>query len=69
MCSLYTLKLVNRFGKIFGKAMISEKHSNFIVNLGGASSSEVKALIDLVKQTSKEKFGFSLTEEVQYLGF
>lgn len=56
-------------GKQIGQAKISEKHSNFIVNLGKASASDVKALIDLAKQQVKEKFSVILEEEVRFLGF
>ena len=56
-------------GKMIGKAKISEKHGNFIVNLGGAKAKDVKKLIKLVKQKVKKKFGIVLEEEVQYLGF
>jgi UDP-N-acetylmuramate dehydrogenase len=56
-------------GKTIGKAKISEKHGNFIVNLGGAKTKDVKKLIKLVKQKVKSKFGIVLEEEIQYLGF
>jgi UDP-N-acetylmuramate dehydrogenase len=56
-------------GKTIGKAKISEKHGNFIVNLGGAKAKDVKKLIKLVKQKVKSKFGIVLEEEIQYLGF
>jgi UDP-N-acetylmuramate dehydrogenase len=54
-------------GKTIGKAKISEKHGNFIVNLGGAKAQDVKKLIKLVKQKVKSKFGIVLEEEIQYL--
>ena len=54
-------------GKQIGQAKISEQHCNFIVNLGGASSVDVKALIDLAKKQVKEKLGVELEEEIQYL--
>lgn len=52
-------------GVSFGGAMISPKHPNFIVNTGNASSSDVLALIDLVKTEIKRKFKIELEEEVQ----
>ncbi len=55
-------------GKKIGQAMISEKHANFIVNLGNAKAGEVKQLIDLIKKTVKQKFKIDLEEEVGYLG-
>ena len=51
-----------------GGAQVSEKHPNFIVNLGGATAKDVEALIALVKEKVKEKFGIVLEEEVMRLG-
>jgi len=56
-------------GKKIGQAMISEKHANFIINLGHAQASEVVQLIELVKKNVKDKFGIELEEEIKYLGF
>ncbi len=56
-------------GKRIGGAQISEKHPNFIINLGNAKSSDVLKLINLVKRKVKNKFGKKLEEEIQYLGF
>lgn len=54
-------------GHISGKAQISEKHSNFIINLGGATAEDVKRLIDLVKTRAKLELGIELQEEVKIL--
>ena len=54
-------------GKKIGKAQISEKHPNFIINLGGAKAGDVKKLINLTKKKVKNKFGILLEEEIQYL--
>jgi UDP-N-acetylmuramate dehydrogenase len=56
-------------GERIGRAMISEKQANFIVNLGGAQAEEVIKLIQLIKKTIKQKFKIELEEEIQYLGF
>ncbi|MBD3359162.1 MAG: UDP-N-acetylmuramate dehydrogenase [Candidatus Buchananbacteria bacterium] len=56
-------------GEKIGDAQISEKHANFIINLGQATAEQVKELIDLVKNQVKQKFDLHLEEEVQYLGF
>ena len=56
-------------GKRIGKAKISEKHTNFIVNLGDARAENVKKLINFAKKAVKKRFGVSLREEIQYLGF
>jgi len=56
-------------GKKIGRAQISERHANFIINAGGAKSRDVIELISLAKKKVKEKFGIELEEEIQYLGF
>ena len=54
-------------GVSFGGAMISPKHPNFIVNVLHAKASDVKTLIQLVKNEVAEKFGIILEEEIQML--
>lgn len=56
-------------GKRIGNAQVSEKHANFIINLGGATASDVYSLINLVKKSVFEKFSISLELEVKLLGF
>jgi len=55
-------------GKTIGGAMISKKHANFIINYSHATAADVLALIDLIKNTIKEKFGLELKQEINYLG-
>lgn len=52
-------------GTQHGGAMVSPKHPNFIVNLGGATAADVKFLIATVKETVFEKYGIRLEEEIQ----
>ena len=52
-------------GKKAGDAKISEKHANFIVNLGEATAKDVKKLINLAQKSVKKKFKVVLEEEVQ----
>ncbi|HKC15037.1 MAG TPA: UDP-N-acetylmuramate dehydrogenase [Patescibacteria group bacterium] len=59
--------LVGLMGKKAGGAMISDKHPNFIVNVGNAKSSDVLELIELAKNTVKDKYDITLEEEIQYL--
>lgn len=54
-------------GYRMGSAQFSEKHPNFIVNHGGAKSSDVKALIELAKTRAHQELGIELEEEVKYL--
>lgn len=51
-----------------GDARVSEKHANIIFNEGGASSSEIKRLADMMKRKVKGKFDIDLTEEIVLLG-
>jgi UDP-N-acetylmuramate dehydrogenase len=55
-------------GVIHGKAQISERHANFIVNLGGASAADVVALIKEARNRVHEKFGADLELEVELRG-
>lgn len=61
------LYLCNLKGKREGDAQISEKHPNFIVNLGNAKFEDVKKLIEFAKETVKNKYGIELEEEIMYL--
>ncbi|MCK4520300.1 UDP-N-acetylmuramate dehydrogenase [Candidatus Parcubacteria bacterium] len=54
-------------GKKAGKAQISKKHANFIVNLDNAKAEDVLKLINLAKKKVKQKFGIELKEEIEYL--
>lgn len=50
-----------------GGAMISPQHPNFIVNVLGASSNDVKNLIELAKNKVRKIFNITLEEEITYL--
>ena len=52
-----------------GGAKISEKHANFIVNVGKAKASDVKELIEKIKKEVKKKFKIQLEEEIKLVGF
>jgi len=47
-----------------GDAQVSELHANFIVNRGGATASDVKALMDKIVQEVKKKHGIVLEPEI-----
>ena len=55
-------------GFSIGGAQVSEKHCGFIVNTGGASASDVLALIREVQKKVRDKFGVELETEVKFLG-
>jgi UDP-N-acetylmuramate dehydrogenase len=51
-----------------GDAVYSDKHANFILNLGNATSGEVLELMALGKRAVKEAFGRCLMPEVKFIG-
>ncbi len=51
-----------------GDAQVSEKHANFIVNLGSATAVDTHRVIEHVKAEVKAKTGVQLNTEVRYLG-
>lgn len=56
-------------GKKIGGAMVSERHPNYIINVGGATTEQVIMLASLVKQRVRDELGVMLKEEVQLVGF
>lgn len=55
-------------GARVGAAEVAQKHANYIVNLGGASSDDVLRLAELVRERVLREFGARLELEVQVLG-
>jgi UDP-N-acetylmuramate dehydrogenase len=55
-------------GRVIGGAQISEKHANFIVNLGRARAADIEALIVLAERSVRERFGIELEREVRIVG-
>lgn len=51
-----------------GAARVSTTHANFIVNEGGATARDIRALIDRCKVEVQTRFGVGLREEIVYLG-
>ncbi len=54
-------------GKRIGRAQVSKKHANFIINLDRARAKDVMKLIRLIKQKVKNKFKVQLEEEINFL--
>jgi len=48
-----------------GMAKVSDKHANFILNLGGATSAEIRKLIDIVRQKVYKSFRIPLELEIE----
>jgi UDP-N-acetylmuramate dehydrogenase len=55
-------------GRQIGGAQVSPVHANWLVNTGGASCSDMLALIAEVQQEVMQKFGVHLDLEVKVLG-
>jgi UDP-N-acetylmuramate dehydrogenase len=55
-------------GERIGNAQVSEKHANFIVNLGQAKAADIEALIRYVQSRVKQKHGIWLEPEVRIIG-
>ncbi len=55
-------------GARVGGAQVSEVHSNFLVNIGGATARDFLELSTLVKQRVRETSGIELAEEVRIVG-
>lgn len=55
-------------GMQIGSAKISEKHGNFIVNLGSAKARDIIALIDVITTKVREERGIKLRTEVKIVG-
>lgn len=55
-------------GLTIGGAQVSEKHTNFLLNLGSATSSEIEALGEEVRRRVKAQSGVELQWEIQRIG-
>jgi UDP-N-acetylmuramate dehydrogenase len=55
-------------GRRIGGAEVSPKHANFLMNTGGATAADVKALIDLVQKTVWASFAQRLEPEIELVG-
>ena len=55
-------------GLTIGDAQVSEKHCNFLLNLGNASSRDIEALGEEVRRRVKENSGVTLEWEIQRVG-
>lgn len=67
----YAGRLVERAGlkgTRIGNAMISAKHGNYIVNLGGARAADVLALVALAHERVRDAMGVELELEIKVVG-
>ena len=64
----YYIEQAGLKGYRIGGAEVSTVHANFIVNAGGATASDIKALSEFVQRKVTEKFGIQLKREIILLG-
>jgi len=62
------IEAVGMRGLTYGGAQISERHANFIVNVGGASAADIAALIRAAHTRVREQFGVDMELEVELRG-
>lgn len=55
-------------GRTHGGAGIFHKHANIIVNLGGATAADVRALMELAQETVERETGYRLVPEIGLVG-
>ncbi|HOB14554.1 MAG TPA: FAD-binding protein, partial [Novosphingobium sp.] len=55
-------------GLTLGGAQVSEKHTNFLLNTGDATSTDIEALGEEVRRRVREKSGIALEWEIQRVG-
>lgn len=55
-------------GKSFGKVSVYEKQALILINLGGASGSDIALLAESIRAEVVKNFGIEITPEVKYIG-
>jgi UDP-N-acetylmuramate dehydrogenase len=63
------LEQVGAKGAREGDIQVADYHANLIYNAGQGTAAELCRMIARLKQKVRERFGFSMEEEVQYVGF
>lgn len=69
--NLFAAKLIdesNCKGLSFGDAIVSEKHSNFIINRGNASANDIESLGEKVRERVYKRFNILLDWEIKIIG-
>ena len=69
---MYAGKMIDEMGLkgyTIGRAKVSEKHANFIINMGNAKASDIKKIIDLIKQKALTKYGVRLRVEQRLINW
>jgi len=66
----FTAKMIDEAGMrgyAIGGAQVSEKHAGFLINRGGATCADMKALIDAVRDRVEQVHGIRIEREVEYI--
>jgi len=69
---MYAGKLIEDLGlkgHIIGGAQVSEKHANFIINIGNATGDDIIVLINLIKEKVKETYQIDLALEQEIISW
>ena len=69
---MYAGKLIEEMGfkgYSVGKAEVSEKHANFIINKGNAKASDIKKIIDTIKAKALTKYNIRLRVEQRLINW
>lgn len=64
----YLIEAVGLKGYRLGGAVIGSRHANFILNVGGATATEIRSLARFAQQKVREEYGVEIEEEVLYIG-
>jgi UDP-N-acetylmuramate dehydrogenase len=65
----YFLEEVNAKGMTRGDIHVATYHANLVYNAGAGTAADLRAVIAELKSRVERKFGLTLEEEVQYVGF
>ena len=68
VASAFFLEQVGAKGMRNGGIEIAPYHANLIYNLGGGTAAQVHKLVQELKRRVRDRFGFEVEEEVQYIG-
>lgn len=52
-----------------GGAMISDKHANFVINFNHAKATDIKELIEFIKEEVKERYNVDLNVEQEFINW
>ena len=64
----YLIEKSGAKGLTIGDAQISEKHANFIINRGQATSNDILRIMEEVQKRVEKKFGIVLEREINIIG-